>query len=298
MNRKASKLHAIIATMVLAPPVLQGCDWLDDLGEWPGLGDPSVSSSGSESDSGTGATPECEAGQSQLCALESAKGDCALGVQICDGNLWSACTPRFAAQAELCGARPDDDFGPASGDEDCDGQIDETDAQARPKGCVFYMQDLDEDGWGAIGPSYQQDPEHATYGCFCGEPPIGLKFLRSNGQHNRDCGDCADQGDKVYPGSEQYYDEASSCLKERNWGGGTFDYNCNGQKDYLFDARGEFGTCDYNEQGACVRTGDGPWRGGFPDCGEIGERPSCSRGPFGRSCGERGFVEGRTQYCR
>lgn len=99
--------------------------------------------------------PDCECidGRSQPCDVVGARGDCRLGKKICQNGRWSSCQPRFQRMAEKCGPRFANDHGfpKPTGDEDCDGQIDEADAGNgfQPEGSRQYMRDLDGDGYGA-----------------------------------------------------------------------------------------------------------------------------------------------------
>lgn len=231
----------------------------------------------------------CSEGEvKELCAIPNQQGDCALGVIRCVQGQWSPCLPRFREIVERCGTQPNDVLGPATGDEDCDGLVDEL-APHPPINCEMYMIDADNDGYGAIGPSYAQDPKNATYGCFCRDSGVPLDLaVPSNGRHNLDCGDCPGIEDSklVHPGATNYYEKGSDCLDNLNWKGGKFDYNCNQQAE-----RKHLGVhgCSFDENGSCNYAGSGFWRGETPACGENGFQNSCMSWPQ--------TLEGHQDFC-
>lgn len=252
----------------------------------------------------------CNEGEVQgLCTIPNAQGDCALGVIRCIKGQWSECLPRFRVLDERCGPQPQDEFGPATGDEDCDGEIDELGPNP-PINCKMYMLDADMDGFGAMGKNYAEDPSKATYGCFCpdasGKVPLAFA-VPSNGKHNLDCGDCSrikGQGHLVYPGATEYYELPSECLGSNNWDGGAYDYNCSGDEEAQF--LGIQG-CDFDISGFCAASGSGFWNqshmGNIPECGERGSFSSCLAFPLpleGREdfCYMRNNAHPQVQHCR
>lgn len=259
--------------------------------------------------------PECECVDTQpgvLCQVPEKLGDCALGVKRCRLGRLTACEPRFRQLQENCTSQAADEFGPASGDEDCDGQVNELDGEG-PLNCQVYMLDEDEDRWGAMGPSYREDPVNATYGCFCALPSNLSHFILAKGKENRDCGDCKLTGHFVNPAWTQFQESPSECLKEISWGGGAFDYNCDGQQEKQFtgiDNR----ECDYSEETKdtedkeCVLIGPktGHWWGEVgqedPECGEEAPIPDCRETFFpdmGRYCRSTDTtVDADIQPCR
>lgn len=315
MKNKSRPVHALACLALLATGFsLQACDYVDALGDWGGAQLPGNLSSQAEPDSETGTCTQapgettssvdtessmtCPLGEQEACVVEGALGDCALGIRSCGhSGKWSACEPRFEAAPERCGARQEDAHGAASGDENCDGQVDEVDAQ----GCNVYMQDQDGDGWGAIGPSYAQDPENATHGCFCELPEALSHFKRAEGQENRDCGDCEEGGEFVHPEVFSYKQEPSACLEAQgNWAGGIYDYNCDGEVEYEYSKQGTTTGCG-TEGGGCSYLGEGPWFTGRPECGESDGQINCvtqSPTPGKSVCTARQFSHRITQGCR
>lgn len=245
----------------------------------------------------------------ELCQVPGKLGDCSLGVRRCKAGRMTPCQSRFSKLQENCISQPPDEFGAPSGDEDCDGQVNELDPTG-PLNCTVYMLDEDEDRWGAIGPSYGEDPVNATHGCFCVLPPGLSHFVPANGQANRDCGDCQHEGHFAYPGASTFHEQPSSCLGVVRWAGGPFDYNCDGQQEkrYLgIDTR----SCDYSEETKdldekeCVLVGEkkGHWFWDeVPECGKEGATPHCKDTfvpSMGRYCiSTDTTVQVDTQECR
>lgn len=203
----------------------------------------------------------------QKCSL-SGMGDCGLGVKSCKDGKWARCEARFSKSAEACGKRSDF-FGEGSGDEDCDGSVDEH-FGGIPKGCQTYILDEDFDGFGAVGYSANSSTmSPLTFGCFCKEPS-GANWRRASGKSsvNSDCGDC---DRNVKPGQTRYFGEASACLQ--NLGRNAFDYNCkNGAEKEI------------TQPMRCVKQGDkciksGFWSGNAPACGEGGRAGICTPVP-------------------
>lgn len=213
---------------------------------------------------------DCIHEEQELCSLPPAKGDCGLGKRICNFGKWGACKPRFAkALRETCGILQRDEFGPALGDEDCDGMVDNhPGAGPDPIKCKFYMVDEDMDGYGARGFSYSENQTDYSWGCFCeGKVPNKKSLVLSpNGNHNRDCGDCRKGGLLVHPGSVDFGYEASICLRGNGWKGGAFDYNCNGKQELEYRS---VATCHIGGGGQCEYQ-PGHWGGPVPKCGEQG----------------------------
>lgn len=238
----------------------------------------------------------CNEGDVQrLCEIPEAQGDCALGVIRCVDGQWSECLPRFRQLQERCGAQPRDKFGLATGDEDCDGSVDEL-GPTPPVNCQMYMLDADKDGYGAIGANYADNPMKATYGCFCpsssGEVPLEFA-VPSGGKHNLDCGDCPEHQDKgqlVHPGATEYHELPSECLSKTEWKGGTFDYNCSGESERQHLA---IQGCSFDLSKLCGPSGSGYWSpnqvGNIPDCGQLGFFSSCVSWPQ--------VLEGRYDFC-
>lgn len=220
--------------------------------------------------------PKCECidGQRRKCQLFGKRGDCRLGSVTCKSGRFDdrACVSRFRPASEQCGARRDD-FGSASGDEDCDGKTDETDRQnPNPRGCQLYFQDEDGDNFGAMGPSVAEDPRRATHGCLCPGVKIPSSWTKGPATRaNKDCGDCVVGGNIVYPNNTQFYTSPSSCLEQLG-SRKVFDYNCDGisekEKPNMIDC-----TMSGTE---CIQRG-GYWGGenGVPACGQSGLPGGC-----------------------
>lgn len=236
------------------------------------------------------ADPDCECLENTaptLCRISGMKGDCALGSMRClDGRL-TACTPRFAKSAEICGDARRDSLGPATGDEDCDGAKEDADGPLEPINCTMYMMDIDNDGWGAIGESFIKAGTQATYGCFCGHPTDeqlgGRDFViaKDRSRANADCGDCYG-GEMVFPGQTKFFAQSSACLEGIGWKGGPFDYNCDESEERRYSGI-RIGDClkapgSTNESRDCVWSSDseGHWLEGVaPACGKDGLVPKC-----------------------
>lgn len=194
------------------------------------------------------------------CEIPGNFGDCALGIRECRHGSWSACKPRFYPGRERCGSQHDAyvHIQPASGDEDCDGRVDESDlSQPRPSGCKNYMVDADGDGYGAIGP--------AANGCYCSAKAAPKGFIPATSKANSDCGDCVDTGKDVIPGRDTLFLEPSPCLEEVGWKGGTFDYNCDGEGK-LPHPKVEW-ECQIQNSECKARFG---WYPSIPKCGDHG----------------------------
>lgn len=206
----------------------------------------------------------------QKCTLPG-EGDCALGQRSCMNGKWSSCRPRFKrTNLERCGAQSDK-FGPGSGDENCDGRIDEF-TPREPIGCRFYMVDEDRDGQGAVGRSANSSGiRNATYGCFCNRPNgVGWTLASNRRDANRDCGDCdAD----VFVGQRGYFEQPSACLRKVRWDGGQYDYDCSRSQDV--EHRGKI-VCEF--VGSECKRVRGYWSntGGIPNCGENGYKGGCT----------------------
>lgn len=214
---------------------------------------------------------ECLIGSNpQTCDLPG-QGDCKLGKRSCEAGKWGACRPRFARlTVERCGARSDL-FGKSTGDENCNGKIDEL-VPTEPSGCKFYMVDQDQDGQGALGDSANAPGnKEVTFGCFC-EQPAGTGWKRTDNRDaaNLDCGDCDSD---VKDGQTDFFDSASTCLKQIYWKGGAFDYNCTSAEEV--EHRGKL-YCDFVDD-ECTRI-RGFWSvlGDPPGCGETGMEGNCT----------------------
>lgn len=174
--------------------------------------------------------PDCECiNQKETTCERSGLGDCSLGKKKCVHGKWGACEPRFSRQNETCG-HLQDKWGPATGDEDCDGKIDENDGGRPPSGCTIWMLDADGDGYGALGSKFAGSHRPGTWGCFCENDtttrPKGW-VADTLGKHNSDCGDCEQDGSGINPGVKGFFVTPSQCLKRLKWQGGEFDYDCN-----------------------------------------------------------------------
>lgn len=224
---------------------------------------------------------ECLDGQAIQCTLGEDRGDCSLGERRCSGGVYGACVALFEREPERCGRREPDAFGRATGDEDCDGQIDELIGDEPPLGCKIYLEDKDEDTWGAVGPSYQEDQKIATWGCFC-SPPTGAfaHFVPAwkRDRENTDCGECQVGGEFVHPGIFAVSEEPSACLMSIGWKGGPFDYNCDGKQEPFHQGIRQ-GQCqgDPESSRGCSWADDsiGFWLGHEPNCGAFGLAPEC-----------------------
>lgn len=221
---------------------------------------------------------QCLVGETMHCEVPGARGDCALGVKRCDSGQWTACESRFSLDIERCGDPRQDSLGAARGDEDCDGEIDEYDPDSMENSCEIFMVDRDGDGYGAIGPSYKEDPQRATWGCFCPNNVLIPNAVPAKAnRHNRDCGDCSEEiandGMLVRPGTKTYYEEPSACLSSLEWRGGAFDYNCDGIERQLYLGVLE---CGFNAKDECEPSNSGHWYSPFiPRCGEVNLRVVC-----------------------
>lgn len=204
---------------------------------------------------------ECIDGTVEACSLNG-QGDCALGKRTCTSGRFSRCMARFPKmRSEQCGRRTDgleSKLGPAPGDENCNGQTDETDwSSPRPQGCTMYMVDKDGDGFGAKGEDLARagDASRATYGCVCsGNVPSGWTRAPRRAE-NSDCGDCVIGGSEVKPSrSVEPKDVPSRCLESLGYKP-TFDYNCSGGIDEDPQQQGQF-ECTYDSaRNRCVATG-------------------------------------------
>lgn len=259
------------------------------------------------------------------CVIPEGKGDCGLGVQACVNGAFQACAPRFEASRESCLDPRMDIHGPATGDEDCDGLVDETNGTEDPLHCRLYIMDRDGDGWGAIGISareYEQRIEkgevieqEATFGCFCRLPIEYEKMERAKdaSRVNKDCGDCWVWVDEdiqfdaplVNPGQTKFFEKPSECLQELGWKGGAFDYNCSGAEEPRYVGQHQ-GDCLTGPAGNCYweENTSGHWIEAItPPCGAIEGIPQCAdHNPVEMPNGCRKWVEGwadsDVQECR
>lgn len=217
----------------------------------------------------------------QTCTLANQKGDCSLGIKTCESGQWSPCRPRFFVIDELCGSRPPDAYGSATGDEDCDGQVDEADPTKKehpwPLGCRYFALDADQDGFGAKGPSALEDPQNPTWGCFCSTPSHLPTLVETSGKDkvDQDCGECdPNVPDIAYP---VFLPTGSQCLKDINWIGGEYDYNCDEKSKPRYTGFAN-ATCELHFSGKCLlkRSEHGFWYippgqpRVEPKCGEKG----------------------------
>lgn len=236
--------------------------------------------------------PDCECidGNSP-CTIPGMKGDCSLGIQRCVAGKILECTAVRKAGVERCGLTQVDLFGRGTGDEDCDGLVDE-ESPERPLGCKMFAIDKDSDGWGAIGPSFFEDPKNATYGCFCEQPPEGLEEMVRivEGRENKDCGDCETQdSDTVRPNQKKYFEEASACLESSAWKGGAFDYDCSGESEvkHVGKRRGRcVGDPFAGDECHWAEGSTGFWEEDVtPACGEEAVFAQCRQARFdGKTC--------------
>lgn len=224
---------------------------------------------------------DCVHGQAEACIVAGAIGDCSLGERRCASGKMGPCLALFDSLPERCGQAEPDTYGRATGDEDCDGLVDEEEGPRIPIGCKIYIEDMDGDSWGAIGPSYIEDQEHATHGCFC-KPPSGrlshfVPVWRRD-RENTDCGDCALDGRAVIPTSTWKEEEPSACLQRVGWKGGVHDLNCNGVEEPESTELHQ-GKCQGDPESApgCFWSpaSTGRWIGKVPACGEYGDVPKC-----------------------
>lgn len=231
---------------------------------------------------------ECVDGDPRRECSLSGMGDCGLGAKGCRGGKWERCVARFAQNAEVCGKRRDS-FGEASGDEDCDGAVDEH-FGGRPQGCETYIVDDDLDGFGAKGYSANSSTSSPlTYGCFC-KKPSGSNWRRATGASsiNSDCGDC---DRNVKPTQRDFFGEPSYCLK--GLGLDPFDYNCAGGAEK-----------ERSQTMRCIHQGDrclesGFWSGEAPACGEAGRAGICTEKPTDDGeCKVFSAEEVTIQHCR
>lgn len=225
---------------------------------------------------------ECLIGDSPvLCDVPGKLGDCGLGKRVCENGRWSECKQRFRRAKERCGKQGSDQFGPPTGDEDCDGQIDESGPDHFPEDCRFFIRDEDKDGFGAMGPSNLENPTKPAYGCYCKAPPRALGLDEASGADkvNADCGECDPEvPDIAYPSRKA---AGSSCLKRNGWPGGEFDYDCSGKSDLRYTGFSSV-TCELHFEHGCQMkrpkegTPNGFWyikpgeEKKVPGCGEYG----------------------------
>lgn len=207
---------------------------------------------------------ECINDRIELCDIPGGIGDCRLGIRSCRDGKWSYCEPRFPQTQESCNSRYDQ-HGQATGDEDCDGSINEHNDGYPPLGCLDYMQDLDKDGYGAEGVPTK---------CFC-EGNIQTGYVRATSKAGTDCGDC----DRAYSGGwsthpdRQYgSDQPSECA--RYLGKLLFDYNCDGREVSIKKGGNEVVRCVGDNESACRNIG-GRWLDSVPACGESQKTGDC-----------------------
>lgn len=237
--------------------------------------------------------PDCDCihGRSIQCRVAGGVGDCALGERKCTKGHFGPCVALRKPTREKCGKGEPDIFGRATGDEDCDGAVDEENGPEPPLGCRIFMEDRDDDSWGRIGPSFIEDPLYATYGCFCNRPPPRYPnfILAIPGRENKDCGDCWGESLKVKPTQHDFFSVPSDCLLTNGWKGGPFDYNCDGVGT-PYRPNIHKGTCveHSTKEDVCIWSDDssGDWVDEVPGCGEKGPVPRCfNKGESGnREC--------------
>lgn len=232
------------------------------------------------------------------CKLPGALGDCALGIQRCQGGTLSACKALYQAEAERCGSRQGDPFDRATGDENCNGAIDEQDGPQDLVGCELFVVDADGDGWGAMGPSFREQPERATYGCFCDGPPAKRSdmVLARPGRENSDCGDCPVGGKLVRPDQEEFFAERSSCLEQEGWKSGAYDYDCSQgeERRHVGKRQGQCaGDPSLGDECGWSKETTGFWKDAqTPACGESAPFVSCTKiRDEGRDCENPFFCE-------
>lgn len=258
--------------------------------------------------------PDCECVEgagSRDCLIPSRKGDCALGIQTCTAGRWGSCLPRFSAQLEACGILQEDAHGKATGDEDCDGLIDEPGALEYALGCEYYIVDRDHDGYGAIGESSLQDPVSPTWGCFCAAPNPEWEMTRASSKAmvNSDCADCADLSGDTIPSAVSYTTEPSDCLEQNGWKGGPYDVNCDGKSEPRLQGISTAYCVLDSSRGKCrlERHSLGHWyvpsgnQEDIPGCGQKGDAaPVCGRiiEPGGTLLGCELSWESVRQQCR
>lgn len=209
----------------------------------------------------------CLDDDTRACSVPGKRGDCRLGRQDCiDGRFAQECTPRFQKAKEFCGVR-DDSWGRASGDEDCDGSVDESDSETpAPQGCQYYFEDKDGDRYGAKGENFVSEKSEATFGCACDASKVPASWRKGPKEKaNADCGDdCRDKGGElVFPGTTKFYDEPSKCL-EKLGAPNLYDYNCDG-KESLSKEPGF--SCKLDGDNKCVASGY--WKSENPVCGST-----------------------------
>lgn len=232
------------------------------------------------------------------CELAGALGDCALGIQRCQNGTLSECKALYQVEPESCGGRMGDPFGRSTGDENCNGKVDEQDGPQDPLGCELFMVDADGDGWGAMGPSFREQPEQATYGCFCGRPPKGLSHmvLARAGRENADCGDCPVGGKFVRPDQKEFFAERSGCLELEGWKSGAFDYDCaqGEERRYVGQRQGKCaGDPSVGDECRWSEKSTGFWKEAkTPACGESAVYVKCTQiRDEGRDCENPFFCE-------
>lgn len=238
----------------------------------------------------------CLDGDTRECSVLGELGDCRLGTQSClDGRFERRCSARFEKATESCGVRRDS-WGSASGDEDCDGSIDESDRTTpEPKDCRYYFLDKDGDRFGAKGKNIALNALDATFGCVCdaSQVPSSWKMGPKN-KANVDCGDdCRKKGGElVFPGTTKYYDEPSECL-EKLGSPKPYDYNCDDKQTPSKQA----GFRCKREGASCVAAGY--WKSVAPVCGakeSYGLPEDCS--PEGDGCKISATVRERKVDCQ
>lgn len=252
---------------------------------------------------------DCNNGDLKSCEVPGKLGDCRLGALKCQSGKWGfRCQQRFSPQREVCGRFEDpqeNKLGRRPGDEDCDGQVDESDAsnQFSPGGpshlAIAYMRDEDGDGWGAMLPPGKPRSYVSRKYCRGREHDVPSGWVRANSNEMRDCGDCPGTGREVNPGYQGDYRETpNACLQEVGWRHGAFDYDCSRTEERKFLQKH---VCEEDVL-SCESTRRAGWTtDDIPGCGESRgwlEADDCSFSDASNGCVDVLIGRRKTQSCK
>lgn len=236
---------------------------------------------------------ECINDEKAYCERGGQKGDCKWGEKTCKDGKWGGCKQWAKKEDEVCGFRDAVKGVQWTGDENCNGNVDESPfGKPGPRGCERMMLDQDGDGYGKMGADLSDISEtqvgRLATACLCPNRPDASKkeaegWVRSNGRANQDCGDCRGMGGRdVYPGSNRTTAVSNRCLATLDWrvdsGLGDFDLNCDGRHTDPSNSDGSIAPLDCRKSGqfSCAPRGNGRLitRGGL-QCGGTYEFGGC-----------------------
>ena len=115
--------------------------------------------------------------QTQSCGPDTEEGTCQKGTQICTSGTWLSCQGAVFPQKELCDAK----------DNDCDGAIDEENAED----CTIFYLDSDNDGYGSTESKCLcsiQDKYSSTYNNDCDDNNPNIHSIVSCTYNGNSCG--------------------------------------------------------------------------------------------------------------